>query len=200
MKRWIGCSVVTLSVATGAVVVGAWSVLSYHVLVREQIEVEARWSRIENVYHRRWSLAKRLADSARGVARDQAPVDSLAETCDRAAGIILSPEILNDPQRLDELVRLEASQRTFIAGTFDSIRSPGSGSFRALEEDLKATEEDLEVACDRFNESVTEYNRLIGRFPMSLFARLYGFRTKPSIDSSPGPLAPEDDPEGVDEN
>lgn len=200
MKRWIGCSVVTLSVATGAVVVGAWSVLSYHVLVREQIEVEARWSRIENVYHRRWSLAQRLADSARGVTRDPAPVDSLAETCDRAAGIILSPEILNDPQRLDEILRLEASQRAHIAGILESIRSPGSGSFRVLDQDLKATEEDLGVACDRFNESVAEYNRLIGRFPMSLFARLYGFRTKPSIDSSPDPPAPDDDAEGIDEN
>ena len=55
--------------------------------------------------------AKRLADSARGVARDPAAVDSLAETCDRAAGIILSPEILNDPQRLDALLEtLETSQ------------------------------------------------------------------------------------------
>jgi LemA protein len=200
MKRWIGCSVVTLSVATGAVVVGAWSVLSYHVLVREQIEVEARWSRIENVYHRRWSLATRLADTARDAARDPAPVDSLAETCDRAAGIILSPEILNDPERLDELLRLEASQRAFIAGTLESVRSRDGGSLRALEQDLKATEEDLAVACDRFNESVKEYNRLIGRFPMSLFARLYGFRAKPSIDSSPAPPAIDDDPAGTDEN
>jgi hypothetical protein len=35
---------------------------------------------------------------------------------------------------------------------------------------------------------------------MSLFARLYGFRTKPSIDSSPDPPAPDDDAEGIDEN
>ena len=200
MKRWIGCSVVTLSVTTGAVVVGAWSVLSYHVLVREQIEVEARWSRIENVYHRRWSLARRLADTARAAARDPAPVDSLAETCDRAAGIILSPEILNDRARLDELLRLEASQRTFIAGTLESVRSRDAGSFRALDQDLKATEEDLAAASERFNESVRGYNRLIGRFPMSLFARLYGFRVKPSIDTSSAPPTIDDDPAGIDDN
>jgi len=200
MKRWIGCSVVTLSVATGAVVVGAWSLLSYHVLVREQIEVEARWSRIENVYHRRWSLATRLVDAARGAARDPAPVDSLAESCDRAARIILSPEILNDPERIDELQRLESSQRAFIAGTLESVRSRDRGSLRALDQDLKATEEDLAAACDRFNESVVEYNRLIGRFPMSLSARLYGFRAKPSIDSPPAPPATDEAPVGIDED
>jgi LemA protein len=199
MKRWIGCSVVTLSVATGAVVVGAWSVLSYHVLVREQIAVEARWSRIENIYQRRWSLARRLAETARDAARDPAPVESLAETCDRAAGIILSPEILNDPGRLDELMRLDASQRVFIAGTIESVRFSDGASFRALDRDLTATEGDLEVACGRFNETVTDYNRLIARFPMSLFARLYGFRTLPSIDSSPAAPEPQT-PEAVDEN
>jgi LemA protein len=192
MKRWIGCSVVTLSVATGAVVVGAWSLLSYHVLVREQIELEARWSHIENVYHHRWSLATRLADTARSVAQDPAPVDSLTESCDRASRIILSPEILNDPERLRELQSLESSQRAAIAETLESVRFRGDGSIRALDEDLRATEEDLADARDRFNASVAEYNRLIRRFPMSLFARLYGFRPKPSIDTP----ASEDDSAG----
>lgn len=185
MKRWIGCSVVTLSVVAGAVVAGAWSLLSYHVLVRERIEVEAKWSRIENVYHRRWSLATRLADAARGAARDPAPVESLSESCDRAARIILSPEILNHPERLDELRQLELSQRAAIAETLESVRSRDDGSIRALDADLKGMDESLAIACDRYNDSVVDYNLLIGRFPMSLYARLYGFRAMPSIDASP---------------
>jgi LemA protein len=185
MKRWIGCSVVTLSVVAGAVVVGAWSLLSYHVLVRERIEVEANWSRIENVHHRRWSLATRLADAARGAARDPAPVESLSETCEHASRIILSPEILNDPERLDELRRLELSQRAAIAETLDSVRSPDDGSIEALDEDLRETDGSLAAACDRFNDSVVDYNQLIDRFPMSLFARLYGFSAMPSIEAAP---------------
>lgn len=197
MKRWIGCSVVTLSVVAGTVVVGAWSLLSYHILMREQIEVEAKWSHIENVYQRRWSLAMRLADAARGASRDPVPVESLSESCDRAGRIILSPEILHDPERLDELRQLEHAQRAAITETLESVGSAEDGSIRTLGADLKRTDESLEAACDRFNDSVVDYNRLIGRFPMSLFARLYGFRAMPSIDPAPaadpdGPVPGED--------
>jgi LemA protein len=197
MKRWIGCSVVTLSVAAGAVVVGAWSLVSYHVLIRERIEVEAKWSRIENVYHRRWSLANRLADEARGEARDPAPVESLSESCDHAARIILSPEILYDPERLEELRQLELAQRAAIAETLEAVRSADDGSIRALDADLRGMDESLAAACGRFNDSVIDYNRLIDRFPMSLFARLYGFRAMPSIEPTPvagpgGPVPGED--------
>ena len=46
MKRLIGCSFLTLTLVGAIVALGAWSLLSYHLLVREKIEVEGvvRWN------------------------------------------------------------------------------------------------------------------------------------------------------------
>ena len=197
MKRLIGCSFLTLALVGATVALGAWSLLSYHVLVRERIEVEASWSRIENVYQRRFSLSTHLAESARAAGVDDRAEQSLSESCERVSQIILTPEILNDPQRLRELQRLDDSQAAAAAAVVRSLApgSAGGAEITDLDRRLRATRGALTDEGDRFNRAARRFNHVIGRVPMSWFARLYGFHAVPLIEAaaivSPGPAAVE---------
>ena len=82
---------------------------------------------------------------------------------------------------------LVAQTDVFIDETLDSFGAAASRqrSIRELKEDLDASGESLGVEQNRFNHAVDDYNRRIGRFPMSLFAHLYGFHRKPLVDPLP---------------
>jgi LemA protein len=192
MKRLIGCSFLTLTLVGAVIALGTWSLLSYHLLVREKIEVEAAWSRIENVYQRRFSLSSHLAESARIAAVDDQAAHHLAESCERVSQMILTPEILNDPERLKELQRLDASQAAAVAAVVQSL-DPGStagAEIMDLDRRLRSTRESLTDEGNRFDRAARRFNRVIGRMPMSWFARLYGFHPVPLIETvaiaSPG--------------
>ena len=202
MRRWVGCGLLSAAFAAVTVAATAWGLHSYRALVLETIEVEAGWSRIENVFQRRRALAAHLAESTRGVIGDGEIERSLAESSERASGIILSPEILSDPQRLEELMRLD-----------DALHAAGTAVLELLERghepratvdlarELLSSRDSLAGECERFNRAAADYNRRISRFPLSAFATVYGFRAMPMLEaSSPGPpAAPRTDGETVPE-
>ena len=192
MKRLIGCSFLTLTLVGTGVALAAWSLLSYHLLVREKIEVEAAWSRIENLYQRCFSLSTHLAESARSAAVDDGAAHDLAESCERVSQVILTPEILNDPLRLKELQELDDSQAAAVVAVVRSLApgAPGGAEIMDLDRRLRSTRESLTDEGVRFDRAARRFNRVIGRMPMSWFARLYGFHPVPLLETvaiaSPG--------------
>jgi LemA protein len=200
MKRWVGCGLLSVTLAVVTIAAIAWGLISYHVLVGETIEVEARWSRIENVYQRRRALAARLAESTRGELGDGEIERSLAESSDLASQIILSPEILSHPQRLEELMRIDAAVHAAGTAVLEFLER-GHELHRAVElaRELQASQGSLAAEFERFNREAAAYNRRIARFPLSAFARVYGFRPMPMLGvSSPAPPAtPRVDDESV---
>jgi len=195
MRRWLGCGLLTLGFVAGTVVAAAWSLMSYHALLRETIRVEAGWSRVENIYQLRRTLATHLAESTRGEIGDPRIERALAESSDGVSRIILSPEILSDPERLEELMRLDAAVEAASAAVLGSLERAGARDSTAIEiaRQIGASEGRLAEERDRFNRAVDAYNRLIGGFPLSAFARVYGFRPLPSLEApSPAPLGTEE--------
>jgi len=190
MKRWLGCSLLTLGFVAGTVAAAAWSLISYHALLRETIRVEAGWSRMENIYQHRRTLAVYLADSTRGEIGDARIERALSESANRVSQIILSPEILSDPERLEELIRLDAAVETASAAVLGSLERGGARDSTAIElaKQIGASEGRLAEERDRFNRAVDAYNRLISGFPLSAFARVYGFRPMPHLE--PPSIAP----------
>jgi hypothetical protein len=192
MKRLIGCSFLTVTLAGAVIGLGVWSLLSYHFLVREKIEVEAAWSRIENSYQRCFSLSTHLAESARTAGVDPEAAQHLAESCERVSQIILTPEILNDPRRLEELQQLDESQAAAVAAVVRSLAPGATGGAEIidLERRWQSTRDSLTEEYEYFDRAARRFNQVTGRVPMSWFARLYGFHPVPLLDAqsiaSPG--------------
>jgi LemA protein len=55
-----------------------------------------------------------------------------------------------------------------------------------LQKQLEGTENRIAVERKNFNESVNGYNSSIRRFPMALFAGMFGFTPKPYFQSQQG--------------
>ena len=188
LKGWIGCGLMLL-LLVGMVAGGAWCVLTYQELVREQVNVDACWSRIENVYQRRMDLIPSLVGTVRGVAlREQQLIDELSQARARTAGTILSPEILNEVHSLRELLQQQADLSECLTKALEALdENSDLGSIRSfleLRAQFQVADERLISEWGRFNDAVEHYNDVIRPFPVSVIARLFSFTPRPDLGPS----------------
>ena len=59
-------------------------------------------------------------------------------------------------------------------------------NFLELQSQLEGTENRINVARDRYNDSVNGYDTKVDRFPGVLFASIFGFKQMPRYKSDPG--------------
>ena len=59
-------------------------------------------------------------------------------------------------------------------------------NFRDLQAQLEGTENRITKAVTDFNEGAQEYNTKVRRFPTSIFAGIFGFKTKPHFKAKEG--------------
>ena len=59
-------------------------------------------------------------------------------------------------------------------------------NFLDLQAQLEGTENRIKVARNDFNTAVQEYNVKVRRFPMNLFAGMFGFSAKDGFKADPG--------------
>jgi len=59
-------------------------------------------------------------------------------------------------------------------------------NFLNLQSQLEGTENRINVARNRYNASVTEYNKYIRRFPNNIFVGFYGFDEMPLYQADAG--------------
>ncbi|MCL4156646.1 UNVERIFIED_CONTAM: hypothetical protein GTU68_030793 [Idotea baltica] len=61
-----------------------------------------------------------------------------------------------------------------------------NANFRDLQVQLEGTENRIKVERDRFNDTVTAYNKSVRKFPASFFASVFGFDKKYQFESEAG--------------
>lgn len=59
-------------------------------------------------------------------------------------------------------------------------------NFLELQSQLEGTENRINVARDRYNESVQSYNSSLRQFPRSIIVGMLGFEKKPYYQADPG--------------
>lgn len=192
-KTLVGCSVTPLLLTGAALAALVWGGTTYVGLTREQVEVENAWTQMENAWLHRRQLVPDLLDAAArtpAVARDA--TRDLAGSADRAAAFVVTPELLNDPQRcadfLDAQTRLQEDIETLLDRHGAAMRASVPAVVERLRAQLEVTDERLLDGREAFNRAVETYNRSLDRFPHRVVAGLFDFRVRTPWHgaSSPG--------------
>lgn len=151
---------------TGLVIVGvvavvilgfvSWGSGKYNGAVAEQEKVNEQWGSVQAAYQRRADLVPNLVATVKGAAENEKEI--LVKVTQARAGIVNA----KTPEDL-ELAGREINTAINLAfEAYPQIRS--TENFQDLQSQLEGTENRINVARDRFNEAVRNYNTYVRGF------------------------------------
>jgi LemA protein len=172
MKGAIGCIVGIVIVAiVGALIVGGMYVSNKNQMVTLNEQVKASWSDVDVQLQRRADLIPNLVATVKGFAQHEEKVfgDIAA-----ARSALLNAQTPADKIAANQQVTGALGRLLAISENYPQLKS--NENFLKLQDELAGTENRINVARTRYNNSVQAYNTFIQKFPASVFAKWAGFQ------------------------
>lgn len=178
---WIFIGVVAMIVLV-VIIIGLTVMGSYNGLIKESVGVDTAQSQIETQYQRRYDLIPGLVNSTKGyLTQEQKVFGEIADARTHYAGTPSgSPDKIAAASQLDGAL----SRLMVIVENYPDLKS--NQTVQSLMDELAGTENRINVARQRYNESVQGYNTDIHVFPRSLIAGVFGFKDRPFYKSQEG--------------
>ncbi len=169
----------TIIIIAAIVLIAIASVSAYNGLVSKEEGVKNAWSNVENQYQRRSDLIPNLVNTVKGYAsHEQETFQSVTEARSKATQMSvamddLTPEKLQAYQEAQGEVGRALGRLLAISENYPELKA--NENFKELQAQLEGTENRIAVERRKFNETVRQYNTSIRKFPLNLFAAIFGF-------------------------
>lgn len=176
-----------LLIIVGVLAIWAWR--AYNGLVPMDENVKEKWAKVQSQYQRRADLIPNLVNTVKGAANfEQKTLTDVIEARAKATQMKvdandLSPEKLQEFQAAQGQLSQALGRLMMIAENYPELKA--TEQFRDLSVQLEGTENRITTARNDFNESVKEYNTKARRFPLNLFASLFGMKAKSMFEADP---------------
>ncbi len=169
----------------------SWGVSTYNSFVTLDQGVKSQWSQVENQYQRRMDLIPNLVETVKGYAtHESSTFEEVANARASAGKIVLTPEILKDPQMFAKFEQAQtglSSALTHLMAVAENYpQLKANENFLQLQAQLEGTENRIATERRRFNEVVQDYNTRIRVFPSSIIAGMNGFGEKSYFQAEAG--------------
>jgi LemA protein len=169
---------------------------SYNGLVSSSQAVDSQWAQVQNVYQRRADLIPNLVQTVQGAANFEK--STLEDVVNARASVgrvtINANNAPTDAQQLQQFEQAQGqlgnalSRLLVVSERYPDLKS--NQNFLALQAQLEGTENRIAVERGRFNDAVQDYDTRIQRFPTVIFARMFGFVSKPYFTAAPAAATP----------
>ena len=148
-------------------------------------EAKARWADVQSAYQRRSDLVPNLVETAKAAAASETQIlTNVTEARASATAINITTNDLSDPETFQKFQSAQ-NQLTQALGQLRTVvenypQLQSQARFSDLMVQLEGTENQINVARMRYNESVQSYNATIRTFPDAIGAKvIYG--AKPMV-------------------
>lgn len=169
----------TIIILAAVVLLVIAGVSAYNGLVSKEEGVKNAWSNVENQYQRRSDLIPNLVNTVKGyAAHEQETFQSVTEARSKATQMSvamddLTPEKLQAYQEAQGEVGRALGRLLAISENYPELKA--NENFKELQAQLEGTENRIAVERRKFNETVRQYNTSIRKFPLNIFAAVFGF-------------------------
>lgn len=183
MKKWL----VPIILIALAVIFG---VRVYNSTIGLEENVEEAWGKVESSYQRRSDLIGNLVKTVQGAADfEKSTLESVINARAKATSINIDPTNIT-PEQLQQFNQAQSGLSSALSRLLVTVeRYPdlkANQNFLELQSQLEGTENRINVARDRFNETVKPYNKHIRTFPNNLLAGVFGFEKKAYFEAEEG--------------
>jgi LemA protein len=149
------------------------SVLIYNGLVRRRNQVDNAWSQIDVQLKRRYDLIPNLVETVKGyAAHERGTLEAVTDA--RAQAI--SAQGPADQASAENALTGALRSLFAVSESYPDLKA--NQNFLALQQELAETEDRAAYARQYYNDSVLSYNNAIGTVPQSIFAAVFGFRSR----------------------
>ncbi len=192
MKKWIIPIILV-------VIIAFWGMNVNNTAVELEESAKKSWSNVESSYQRRNDLIGNLVKTVQGAADFEkstleAVINARAEASKPEININnaedLSPENLAKFQQAQSGLSSALSRLLVTVERYPELKA--NQNFVELQSQLEGTENRINVARDRFNESVEPYNNHVRTFPNKLIAGILGFDEMGYYEAEAGAEKPVD--------
>ena len=168
----------------------SWIVGINNTAVKLEANAKTEWSDVESAYQRRTDLYNTVLKTVKASAEfEKSTLTEVIEARSKASSI----EINVDELTPENVAKFQEAQSQF-SGSFNKLlatfeRYPDlktTGAFREFMAQQEGTENRINVARDRYNDAVNEYDIYTTQFPNKLFAGWFGFEEMARFKSDKG--------------
>jgi LemA protein len=145
----------------------------YNTMQANEEAVTAAWGNVESSYQRRADLIPNLVEVVKGYAKHEAEtLTAVTEARAKVGSMQVSKDILNNPESLNKFQQAQGqlsgalSRLMVVAEKYPDLKA--NQNFMDLQKQLEGTENRINVARERYNKSVQEFNTSIRTFPNSM--------------------------------
>lgn len=145
----------------------------YNMLQQMEEQVFKSWADVESSLQRRADLIPNLVATVKGyAAHERETLEAVIEARSKATGVQLSAKDLSDPQAMQQMADAQGglssalSRLMVVVERYPDLKA--NQNFLDLQNQLEGTENRINVARQRFNQSVEAFNSKIRSLPYSL--------------------------------
>lgn len=187
MKKWL---IPVIIIVVIAFALYRWAVGINNTAVNYEEDAKTAWADVESAYQRRNDLIGNLVKTVQGAADfERGTLTDVIEARAKATQVTVDPANIT-PEKLAEFQEAQTGVSSALSRLLVSVeRYPelkANQNFLELQSQLEGTENRINVARDRYNESVNTYNKHIKIFPNSLLAGMFGFEEMARYQADPG--------------
>jgi LemA protein len=182
---------ITLLVIAGLVLIlGYTGCNGYNGLITQDENVNNAWNKVQSDYQRRADLIPNLVNTVKGEANfEQGTLTKVIEARASATQMKIDPKDLT-PEKLEQFQaaqgQLSSALGRLLVVTENYPNLRANEAFRGLQAQLEGTENRIKTARNDFNDAVKDYNVKVRRFPMNIFAGIFGFKAKEGFKAEAG--------------
>jgi LemA protein len=155
-----------------AFIIAGWIFGTYNNLVTADQDIKTQWSNIKTEYQRRADLFFNLAASVKSYAKFEK--ETMTQVIQARGG-----NFGKTPQQEQKTMQGLDSFFNRLMVVFERYpKLQAIESYKELSDELKMTENRVNIARTEFNDVVREYNLIVKHFPSNIIARWWNFEAK----------------------
>ena len=181
---------VWLAVIAILVIIAIYFGITYNRLVSQDENVKLNWGNLQNAYQRRMDLTPNLVSVVKGSSDfEKQTLEQVAAARSKAMQLAVSaPGVSSENFQKVEAAQAELVQSVnrviAVIEKYPDLKS--NKSYLYLQSQLEGTERRIKVSRNDFNAAVASYNQQVRRFPSSVAASAFGFRSREGFRSEAG--------------
>ena len=170
-------------VIAAIVVIALFVGLTYNRMVAKRQATENSWSQIDVALRRRHDLIPTLVESVKGYASHER---GTFESVTQARSTAVADAAAAPPERAaaENTLKRATDRLLVVAEAYPELQA--TKNFTQLADDLRTTEDQIQITRRVYNDTVETYNTLIQVFPAVIVAKLFGFKRREFFDAPAG--------------